>query len=90
MAYRSEIERALDEMISDETGMRFQGLAVIHAQQKWPQLVACERKKDTFATSHISDAVAQIATRPVRCYSRHGGRRYGRVGLRCCTGATPA
>ena len=46
MAYRSEIERALDEMISDETGNKFQGLAVVHAQQKWPRLVACERKWD--------------------------------------------
>jgi NACHT conflict system protein len=52
MAYRSEIELALDEMISDETGMRFQGIAVIHAQQKWPQLVACERKKDGGLDAH--------------------------------------
>lgn len=49
MAYRIEVERALDEMISDETGNRFQGLAVIHAQQKWPQLIACERKWDSGA-----------------------------------------
>jgi hypothetical protein len=41
MAYRTEIELALDEMISDETGMRFQGIAVIHAKQMWPELVAC-------------------------------------------------
>ena len=46
MAYRTEIERALDEMISDETGKKFQGLAVVHAKQKWPQLVACERNWD--------------------------------------------
>jgi len=46
MAYRSEIQRALDEMISDEGGMKFQGLAVVRAQQKWPRLVACERKWD--------------------------------------------
>ena len=46
MAYRSEIERALDEMISDETGKKFQGLAVVHAKQKWSQLVACERNWD--------------------------------------------
>ena len=52
MAYRSEIERALNEMISDETGMRFQGLAVVHGQKKWPQLVACERKWDGGLDAH--------------------------------------
>lgn len=46
MVYRSEIEKALDEMIADEAGMKFQGLAVVLAKQKWPQLVACERKWD--------------------------------------------
>ena len=46
MAYRIEIERALDEMISEETGNKFQGIAVVHAKQKWPQLVACERNWD--------------------------------------------
>src|SRR5882672_3085086 len=46
MAYRTEIERALNEMISDETGKKFQGLAVVHAKQKWRQLVACERNWD--------------------------------------------
>lgn len=56
MAYRSEIELVLDEMISDETGMRFQGLAVIHAQQKWPHLVACERKKDGGLDAHADGA----------------------------------
>src|SRR5262245_44058528 len=57
MAYRTEIELALDEMISDETGMRFQGIAVIHAQQKWPQLVACERKKDGGLDAHAEGAL---------------------------------
>ena len=46
MAYRTEIERALDEMISEETGEKFQGIAVVHAKQEWPQLVACERNWD--------------------------------------------
>jgi hypothetical protein len=44
MAYRSEIEKALAELISEEAGMKFQGLAVVLAKQKWPRLVACERK----------------------------------------------
>lgn len=43
---RTDIERALDELISNEEGMKFQGLAVILAKQKWPDLIACERKKD--------------------------------------------
>lgn len=54
MAYRSEIERALDELISDEAGMKFQGLATILARQKWPQLGAAERKWDQGLDAHAS------------------------------------
>ena len=43
---RTDIEKTLDELISNEEGMRFQGLAVILAKQKWPDLIACERKND--------------------------------------------
>jgi len=43
---RSDIERALDDLISNEDGMRFQGLAVVLAKQRWPDFIACERKKD--------------------------------------------
>lgn len=43
---RSDIEKALDELISNEEGMRFQGLAVVLAKQRWPDLIASERKKD--------------------------------------------
>src|SRR5712692_7841027 len=43
---RSDIERALDDLISNEEGMRFQGLAVVLAKQRWPDFIACERKKD--------------------------------------------
>src|SRR5215471_12966720 len=43
---RSDIEKALDELISNEEGMRFQGLAVVLAKQVWPDLIASERKKD--------------------------------------------
>jgi hypothetical protein len=32
--YRSEIIRALDELIADEAGMRFQGIAVVHGKIK--------------------------------------------------------
>lgn len=59
MAYRTEIERALNEMISDETGMRFQGLAVVHGQKKWPQLVACERHWDGGLDAHAKGALQQ-------------------------------
>jgi hypothetical protein len=43
---RTEIETALDDLISNEDGMRFQGLAVILAKKRWPDFIACERKKD--------------------------------------------
>ena len=43
---RTDIERALDELISQEAGMRFQGLAVVLGKQRWPELVAQQRKKD--------------------------------------------
>src|SRR5580693_8037841 len=43
---RSEIEKGLDDLISNEEGMRFQGLAVVLAKQRWPDFIACERKKD--------------------------------------------
>jgi hypothetical protein len=46
MVLRSDIEKALDDLISNEEGMRFQGLAVILAKQRWPDFIACERKKD--------------------------------------------
>jgi hypothetical protein len=50
---RSDIVRALDDMISNEEGMRFQALAVVLAKQRWPEFIACERKKDLGA-----DAIA--------------------------------
>jgi tetratricopeptide (TPR) repeat protein len=56
MAYRTEIERALDEMISDE-GNKFQGIAVIRARQKWPRLIACERKWDGGLDAHANGAL---------------------------------
>lgn len=43
---RVAIEHALDAIASDEGGMRFQGLAVVLAKLRWPELIACERKKD--------------------------------------------
>lgn len=43
---RTDIERALDEFASQEEGMRFQGLAVVLAKKRWPELIARQRKKD--------------------------------------------
>jgi hypothetical protein len=43
---RPDIEKALDDLISNEERMRFQGLAVVLAKQRWPDFIACERKKD--------------------------------------------
>src|SRR5438477_8745222 len=52
---RAEIQRALDDLISNEEGMKFQGLAVVLVKKRWPDLIACERKKDMGA-----DAIAKV------------------------------
>jgi hypothetical protein len=49
---RIAIERALDAIASDEGGMRFQGLAVVLAKLRWPELIACERKWDLGLDAH--------------------------------------
>ena len=54
MAKRGEIEKALDELISEEAGMKFQALAVVLAKQKWPSLVASERKWDLGLDAYAS------------------------------------
>jgi HEAT repeat protein len=56
---RTDIEKALDELISNEQGMKFQGLVVILAKQKWPELVACERKKDLGLDAYASASLAK-------------------------------
>ncbi|HBH03321.1 MAG: hypothetical protein A2W08_07185 [Candidatus Rokubacteria bacterium RBG_16_73_20] len=43
---RTDIERALDELASQEEGMRFQGLAVVLGKKRWPELIVRQRKKD--------------------------------------------
>ena len=43
---RTDIERALDDLASQEEGMRFQGLAVVLGKKRWPKLIARQRKKD--------------------------------------------
>jgi hypothetical protein len=56
---RTDIEKALDELISNEEGMRFQGLAVVLAKQKWPNFIASERKKDLGFDAHAPALLAQ-------------------------------
>jgi hypothetical protein len=56
--FRSDTEKTLDELISNEEGMRFQGLAVTLAQQRWPDLIACERKKDLGADAVATESLA--------------------------------
>src|SRR5262245_16897288 len=43
---RTDIEKALDELVSQEVGMRVQGLAVVLGKKRWPELIARQRKKD--------------------------------------------
>jgi hypothetical protein len=61
---RADIERALDDLISNEEGMRFQGLAVVLAKQHWPDLVASERKKDLGADAIGSGRVLACSLTP--------------------------
>jgi hypothetical protein len=51
---RTDIERALNDLISNEAGMKFQGLAAILARRRWPDLIPSERKSDLGA-----DAIAK-------------------------------
>lgn len=56
MALGPDIERALEELVFYEEGMKFQSLAVVLAKKRWPDLIACEPKKDLGA-----DAIAKPA-----------------------------
>lgn len=59
MSLRTEIEKALAELVSNEEGMRFQALAVVLAKLKWPQLIARERKKDLGLDAYMPSLLAQ-------------------------------
>jgi hypothetical protein len=56
---RVDIEIALNEVIANEEGMRFQALAVVLAKQKWQDLVACERHKDGGLDARAPASVAE-------------------------------
>ena len=57
-ASRQDIERALDDMISNEEGMRFQGLAVVCGKLNWPGLIACERHNDLGLDAYLPTSLA--------------------------------
>lgn len=60
--HRTDIEKALDEMISNEEGMTFQGLAVVLAKLKWPEFVASERHNDLGLDAYVPAGLASDRT----------------------------
>ena len=58
MPLRTEIEKALDELISYEEGMRFQSLAIVLAKGKWPGFIATERRDDLGLDAHLPSSLA--------------------------------
>ncbi len=52
MPYRTEVEKALDELIAEEEDFKIQGLGVVLAKQKWPRLIASERRYDLGLDAH--------------------------------------
>jgi hypothetical protein len=56
---RTDIIRALDELIANEAGTQFQALAVVLAKQKWPDLIASEWHNDggldAYAPASLAD-----------------------------------
>ena len=59
---RADIEGALDELISNEEGMRFQALAVVLAKQKCPELIASERRNDGGLDAYSPASLSQDTT----------------------------
>jgi hypothetical protein len=52
MPLRTDVEKALDELIAEEEAFKFQGLGVVLAKQKWPRLIASERRYDLGLDAH--------------------------------------
>ena len=71
-AFRYEIGRALDVIASDEGGMAFQELAVVLAKKRWPDLVACPRKKDLGLDAYASAAASTLGKGMGLCCSISG------------------
>jgi hypothetical protein len=55
---RTDITRALDELIENESGTELQALAVVLAKQKWPELIATERHKDGGLDAYVPASLA--------------------------------
>jgi len=55
---RNIIENGLNELVAYEEGVRFQSLAVVLAKQKWPDLIASERKWDLGLDAYAPPSVA--------------------------------
>lgn len=55
---RTDIERSLNDLMSNEGGMKFQSVAVILAKRRWPDLIASERKSDLGADALAKPAFA--------------------------------
>ncbi|MBI2472067.1 MAG: hypothetical protein HYV59_12635 [Planctomycetes bacterium] len=60
--HRTDIEKALDEMISNEEGMTFQGLAVVLTKLKWPEFIASERHNDLGLDAYVPAGLASDRT----------------------------
>src|SRR5712664_3041539 len=58
MVERIDIERALDDLASNEGGMKFQGLAVVLAKLRWPELIASERHNDLGLDAYAAASLA--------------------------------
>src|ERR1700731_618570 len=52
MPLRTEVEKALDELIAEEQAFKFQSLGVVLAKQKWSRLVASQRRYDLGLDAH--------------------------------------
>jgi hypothetical protein len=59
MVERIDIERALDDLKSNEAGMSFQALGVVLAKLRWPELIACERHNDLGLDAYASPTVSR-------------------------------
>ena len=57
MPLRTEIEKALDKRISYEE-MRFQSLAIMLAEGKWPGFIATERRDDLGLDAYLPTSLA--------------------------------
>jgi hypothetical protein len=58
MVERIDIERALNDLVSNEGGMKFQGLAVVLAKLRWPELIASERHNDLGLDAYAAASLA--------------------------------